>query len=151
MVSFGLESGCPEMLRRMGKRQHPSDVVQAAWAARSVGLSVRCTVSIGNPGESVDSILATAKVVREIRPSQVGAYLVKLYPGTPLYISARKQRFISDDYWFDRSNEIIPYYTEGHSLDFMKVLQSLLRTELEPKAVSVQESPGNNLHLEFSW
>lgn len=64
-VSFGLESGSQRMLDRMDKGcsvEANSEFIREAHAA---GLSVRCTMFQGFPGETADDLAATARFLRE--------------------------------------------------------------------------------------
>lgn len=84
-INFGVDSGDPGMLGRLGRRHGPGEIQAAVCAAKAAGLIVICDLLIGGPGEDRRSVAATIRLMKTIDPHRVGLALgLRLYPGTPL-------------------------------------------------------------------
>ncbi|WP_020558801.1 B12-binding domain-containing radical SAM protein [Thiofilum flexile] len=96
-ISFGLESGSQRVLKRMGKGTTVERNAQFIQDAHAAGLSVRCSMMLGYPGETLEDIEATRDFLAahhaqldRVRPARF-----KAIPGTRferLY-THRPQRF----------------------------------------------------------
>jgi radical SAM superfamily enzyme YgiQ (UPF0313 family) len=87
-VVFGMESGHPETLRRIGKGIRPEQSLRAARFAHEVGLGVYANFMLGFPFEEVDHVRATLRLMERLAPHvQVFSSLGILtpYPGTEIY------------------------------------------------------------------
>lgn len=83
-ISFGLETGSQPLARRMGKGTRVERNAQFIRDAYQAGLSVRCSMMLGYPGETVEDLLATREFLHahqqqldRIRPARF-----KAIPGT---------------------------------------------------------------------
>ena len=103
-VVFGVESGSQAVLRRIGKRITPAQVVSALEAATAAGLMSIVNMMFGFPGETAGELAQTRAFMERIAPlvtsfNQLGV-LIPL-PGTAIYrIHAREYNF--EDWWLDR-------------------------------------------------
>ena len=85
-LSFGVESADKEVLRLMRKEVDVESMRNAFRLCNKLGISTLCGTMIGNPGETKETAMHTAKVIRsipEIRYAPVGIAIP--YPGTELY------------------------------------------------------------------
>jgi radical SAM superfamily enzyme YgiQ (UPF0313 family) len=84
---LGLESGDDETLRRMEKAGDAQFHVTQVQRAQALGIKVFVTILLGLGGRerSVEHASATARVLSDMNPSQVGALSLMLIPGTPIY------------------------------------------------------------------
>lgn len=103
LVVFGLESGDPEMLRRMGKPIPPEAVDAAFSACGRAGLSVQANMMFGFPEETVFQLENSRRFMERVAP-RVGHFtplgIPIPFPGTPLYDRhARQYGFV--DWWLD--------------------------------------------------
>ena len=86
VIDFGLESGSPEILLRMGKTKVPKDYLKKAselfQAAHSNGLIVKINI-LFYLGESWETLLETYDYITQNLPniSAISAYPVLIYPG----------------------------------------------------------------------
>lgn len=85
-IYLGLESGCDEVLRLVGKGTSASKMVQAGQLAREVGifLSVTALLGLGGIRLSGQHARITAQVLREMAPQQIALLTLMPIPGTPL-------------------------------------------------------------------
>ena len=102
-LSFGLESGNPEVLRLMKKELDPESMRYALSLCKKLDISTMCGTMMGNPGDTRQTMLQTAKFIRsipEIRYAPVGVAIP--YPGTELAFYAEKNmhglKLLSKDY-----------------------------------------------------
>ncbi len=85
----GIESGDPEMLRSMRKRSDPAAAQQAIDALTDAGVQVQASFVVGFPGETRETLDATAAFLNGLRRDARGRveYLVwpfYLLPGAPV-------------------------------------------------------------------
>jgi radical SAM superfamily enzyme YgiQ (UPF0313 family) len=84
-ISFGVDSGCDEMLRRLGRHFTAEDLIQTAATCRRHGLVSMYDLLLGGPGETQASVRQTIELMRQANPDCVGLSLgVRVYDGTPL-------------------------------------------------------------------
>ncbi|MEM9257168.1 MAG: radical SAM protein [Pseudomonadota bacterium] len=86
-VSFGLESGSQRMLDLMDKGSNVERNSQFIREAHEAGLSLRCTMFKGFPGERADDMAATADFLEEHAPylDRVRFNEFTLMEDTPIY------------------------------------------------------------------
>ena len=82
LISFGVESGSPEILGRIGKRTTPEMVLEATRAARRYGIHVRYYMMMGNRGETPETLQESVELIRAGRPDTYLFSALSLYPGT---------------------------------------------------------------------
>ena len=95
-IGMGLESGSPRMLGVIGKSRQPERYLEAmlrlAGLARVHGLSWAANVIVGHPGETAESMRATAAFVERLyleAPETCGWLSVdpfRLYPGSGVHV-----------------------------------------------------------------
>ncbi len=83
-ISFGVESGNEEMLRRIKKRIRVSQVIEAARLCTQVGM--RCLVSfiVGLPGENPQTLRDTERLAHTLEEMGIeyGYHFLAPFPGT---------------------------------------------------------------------
>ena len=84
-VQFGVESGSRQILRELGKHITVEQVKAAASATRRVGINLSVYLITGVPGETEDDLLATLRLIEEIKPSDGQVSPLAYYPGTALF------------------------------------------------------------------
>lgn len=87
-ILSGFESGDDRILANMSKRSTVRQNTQAVDIARRNGLEVKALMSIGHPGESFDSVIATRNWLLEIQPDAFDVTIITVYPGTPYHDDA---------------------------------------------------------------
>ena len=100
-VMFGLESGDPETLRKIGKLVTLEENIKAPKLAHKVGLEVYGCLMTGFPWETPDHVENQLKYIREVWDDvslfQVSGSLMP-FPGTAIYRKYAKQ-YGFESYW----------------------------------------------------
>lgn len=96
-VLIGVESGSPEMLRRIKKDITLEQVLFAAGRCRKYGVAGQFPFIVGFPGETDDSVRATLDVVKELRAMspdfEAPIFYFKPYPGSGMVQEAVNEGF----------------------------------------------------------
>jgi radical SAM superfamily enzyme YgiQ (UPF0313 family) len=113
-LSLGLESASQKMLSYMNKHINLKQVSDAFDICKKQNLPALVFLMVGLPGEDGRTINETIEFIKKLNLDFL--YLPSVYtlfPGTKTYELAKKQGFISDDYWL--TEKIAPFYTYEHS------------------------------------
>jgi len=103
-VAFGVESGDPGVLRRIGKQITPEQVLAAFAAARGAGLLTHANIMFGFPGETEEELGQTLRLMERLAPhtTSFGALgLLVPYPGTAIY-RRHAVEYGFTEWWLDR-------------------------------------------------
>ena len=86
-VSFGVESGNPEMLRRIRKGITRNQVLDAVALCREAGMEAQASFILGLPGETPESMQDTISFAESLKKKGVlfGFHLLAPFPGTTVY------------------------------------------------------------------
>jgi len=86
IVYLGLESGDPEVLKRIKKNATVDQLVRAAKRVKESGILLSVTVILGLGGveNSQTHAMETGRVLSEMDPDYVGALSLMIVPGTPI-------------------------------------------------------------------
>jgi radical SAM superfamily enzyme YgiQ (UPF0313 family) len=145
LLYFGVETGDPELLERVGKGVTPEDMITGCRRAHEAGMKLSVTVILGLAGPTLSRrhAAATARLVNEIHPRFLSALTLMLGPheeryaralgpdfsfNTPLDNCAELRALIGDlevDRCIFRSNHASNYLPLGGTL--MKDKERLLR------------------------
>lgn len=113
-IATGIESGSPTILKNINKQLKVEQVIRAFNMIKKTNIKNSCSVVVGFPGETKKTIMETSELIRKIRPDELRVNFATLYPSTPLYHLAKKQKMISDEFWL--SNKYPKIYTGSMSL-----------------------------------
>ncbi|TWI76933.1 radical SAM superfamily enzyme YgiQ (UPF0313 family) [Desulfobotulus alkaliphilus] len=80
-VSFGIESGCPDMLKRVKKGITLDQARDAVAACRETGMRAHASFMVGLPGETEESLMLTQKFQDELG-IESGYHFLCPFPGT---------------------------------------------------------------------
>jgi radical SAM superfamily enzyme YgiQ (UPF0313 family) len=102
-LSFGIESGDPEILKRIKKGITLEQVRNAYKVAAKVGIETRGSAILGHPYETRETAWRTIKFIHSIREcQQIFLNIATPYPGTELYQCAVSgeggMRLLTTDY-----------------------------------------------------
>jgi radical SAM superfamily enzyme YgiQ (UPF0313 family) len=100
-VMFGVESGDEQILLNIRK---PIDKKRTGWAikiAQQVGLEVRATFMLGNPGETVASMRRTIDYALKLDPDLALFNITTPYPGTQMFEWAKRNGVLNTEDWGD--------------------------------------------------
>lgn len=87
-ILTGFESGSPRILRNIQKKASRDDNTRCVEIAKGTGLKVKALMSIGHPGESLETIAETKEWLLENRPEDFDVTIITPYPGSPYYDEA---------------------------------------------------------------
>lgn len=85
-VSFGVESGNPEMLKRIKKGITLTQVLSAAGMCREAGITAQASFILGLPGETQESLADTLEFGKKLEELGVlyGFHYLAPFPGTDI-------------------------------------------------------------------
>jgi radical SAM superfamily enzyme YgiQ (UPF0313 family) len=122
-VSFGIESGDPEIIRRVNKK---IDLNQAAEVFRMLArkkLYTQANFMIGNPGESPATVQKSIDLACRLNPSRITVCIAQAYPHTMLDEEAQKHGLLTREMWYLKTDSV-PYYTVDMPLEQMQALST---------------------------
>ncbi|MFC1631246.1 B12-binding domain-containing radical SAM protein [Candidatus Omnitrophota bacterium] len=105
LISLGMESGSQKMLERMGKGTKLEDNIKACQSVLQAGLKLNTGWIIGFPGETMQTIEETVKLIVKIKPTTANINLLVPYPGTAVYAEAKANQQLVGD-WSVKQNSI---------------------------------------------
>jgi len=101
-VSFGIESGSPDMLKRIKKGITLDQVLAAARCCSEVGITAQASFILGLPGETPQSLQQTLAFGQRLKEMGVqhGFHLLAPFPGTEIREQAERFdiRILTDDW-----------------------------------------------------
>jgi radical SAM superfamily enzyme YgiQ (UPF0313 family) len=120
-VSFGLESGNPEMLERVKKRITLDQARAAVNACKKVGMIAHASFMVGLPGESQQTMQDTLDFAREL-DIEHGYHFLAPFPGTTVreHIEDYDLRILTDNWTrYDANASIVKTsHLEAETMDF---------------------------------
>lgn len=120
-ISYGVESGCPEIRQQLCKDIRDDQIQQAFDRTVAHGILARAYFIYGAPGETWQTIEQTLDLIRRIKPLSAIFYIMDLFPGTALYEAYKKRSGVDDDIWLKRIEDQL-YYETDTALDQETVL-----------------------------
>lgn len=84
-ILTGFESGSPRILQSINKKATREENTRCVEIARRHGLKVKALMSVGHPGESLETIKDTEEWLLEVKPDDFDVTIITCYPGTPYY------------------------------------------------------------------
>lgn len=111
MISYGVESAVPEILRNCKKGTTPQQIQNAFKWSRQAGLETICHVILGLPGETKETIKQTVNFIKKIKPDYAQFYGAIPFPGTEFYDMAIDNKWLATDDWscFEINQAIVSY------------------------------------------
>jgi len=128
-VWLGAESGSEKILRSMNKGVSIKQLRTASSELQKAGIRVCLFFQFGYPDEDFDDILASADLIREIFPDNIGVSVTYPLPGTRLYQSVCN-RMGEQTHWND-SDDLAMLFQGRYETPFYKKLHGVLHDELE--------------------
>jgi radical SAM superfamily enzyme YgiQ (UPF0313 family) len=103
-ISFGLESGDEEILRKMNKDNSLEAARESIRLVKKVGIKTHATYMIGNLGETGQTIRKTIDFAKKLNTDVAAFFINTPLPGTQLYEEALRLGYIRPDVdWNDFS------------------------------------------------
>lgn len=120
-ISYGVESGSPEIRKRLCKDIHHDQIIRAFERTVAHGILARAYFIYGAPGETWETIEQTLKLIGQIKPLSAIFYIMDLFPGTALYEKYKSQSGVDDDMWLQPIEDLL-YFETDPSMDRETVL-----------------------------
>lgn len=114
-IQLGVESGSPTILKQLGKRITPEQVVKAADLIHAAGLQLSIFLITAIPEETDKDRLQTIELTRRIRPDDLQVAPLAYYPGTALYDDAVAQGTLAADLFETNGDEAVLACKDGPS------------------------------------
>ncbi len=84
-ILYGIESLDQEALDKIKKGVKRSDIEKAITMTKKQGIESRCSLMIGLPGETKESVFKTIDLLIKLNPSFIQVHTTMAFPGTELY------------------------------------------------------------------
>ena len=115
-ISFGLESGSDELLKKMDKAAGVDKSREALeWTAKA-GIRSKGLFMLGYPGETEESIATTKAFVKSVPLTIMNLTKFTPYPGSPIYRDIYGTN-IRDDHWQKMNGMNFLWAPEGMTID----------------------------------
>jgi len=117
LLSFGAESGCPRILKKIKKDIMPEDVINSAKMCLKHGIIPQYSFMAGLPGETRKEVMETLRLIDELvelsdQVQILGPQAFRPYPGSELYkecLAAGWQEPKSLDQWEETVKDELNY------------------------------------------
>ena len=104
-ILFGVESGSPQMLKKMKKGITLDKARQAFKLTREVGIKTQAFFLFGMPGETQETIGETIEFAKELNASSTQFAVAIPHPGTALYEECKTNDWLTSENWADYTAE----------------------------------------------
>ncbi len=127
IVWVGAESGSQKVLDAMEKGTLVEQVYEATRRLHAAGVQAGFFLQFGYPGEEMEDIEKTLRMVRECRPDDIGISVSYPLPGTKFYEAVREQLGARQN-WID-SQDLAMLYRGPYPTAFYRKLHTLAHAE----------------------
>jgi len=127
-VWMGAESGSQKILDAMDKGLRVEAIARARENLRQHGIRACFFLQFGYPGETWDDIAATIRMVRQLRPDDVGVSVSYPLPGTRFHQIVSRDLMTKAN-WTD-SADLAMMFRGTYSSDFYRALADALHLEV---------------------
>ncbi len=156
-ISYGAESGSPEVLNRTRKGIRVEQIRNAVKWTKDAGIEVFAWFIFGLPGENKETIQQTIKFAKNLDPDYAYFFIASPLPGTELFDLAVKEGIITEiDYLATRYSTSNPQFVpEGLTSKDLTAAVKLarlsfyLRTDFVLRTIRKMASPRYNWSLLF--
>jgi len=127
-VWMGAESGSQRILDAMDKGTRVREIHSAVENLRGQGIRACLFLQFGYPGETWKEIEATIRMVREVRPDDIGVSVSYPLPGTRFYQQVSEQLGRKSN-WSD-SADLSMMFRGEYSSEFYRALADAMHAEV---------------------
>jgi anaerobic magnesium-protoporphyrin IX monomethyl ester cyclase len=107
-ICFGVESADEQVLKNVKKKISLKQVEKAVALTKKVGIDVRTSFMLGNPGETEVTLRKTIDFAIKLNPTIASFNITTPYPGTELRSWAKEKGYLkTDDYSLLESSKCI--------------------------------------------
>jgi len=142
LLSFGAESGCPRLLKKMKKDIDPADVINSARVALRHDIIPQYSFMMGLPGETRSEMMETLNLIDQLvklspKIQILGPQVFRPYPGSELYqecVAAGWQAPQTLEEWANLSENELNYldiknfpWIKKEDRDFVESIEAYVR------------------------
>ncbi len=103
-ISFGIESGSPEILKKIDKALDLDEAQRVVRLTKKVGITSHASYILGYIGETEETIRKTISFAEKLNTHVAAFFIASPLPGTPLYHEAQQKGYLRPDAkWQDYS------------------------------------------------
>ena len=121
-VSYGIESGSPELLECIDKRVNLEKVRESVALTKKIGIDILLGFMLGLPGETKESMEQSLRFGLELNPDMIIFDITTPFPGTKLFDWADSHGYLKTKKWdeYDLYTMVmnLPTVTEQEVQDF---------------------------------
>ncbi|MBI4491794.1 MAG: B12-binding domain-containing radical SAM protein [Chloroflexi bacterium] len=128
-ISFGAESGSQKVLDAMGKGISVEQTIAAADLMKKLGLETYFFVMVGYPGEELEDIQATLRLLERTLPDEFSSTIAYPLPGTEFYEQVR-DRLLQDRDWKYSAENTLLFQRDRYSTRFYRWVQRWFQKEV---------------------
>jgi radical SAM superfamily enzyme YgiQ (UPF0313 family) len=158
-LTFGVETGSPELQKRIHKNLDVDTVVPVIERVNKAGISSTSFIMLGHPGESEDNINDTYALIRELgkkcKNNVVDVNIVCPYPGTGYWDYATKKYgkfidFYKDSLTYHHESKFFVNMTnmsdERFNYHINRIMKLIKSYRLQFRIHNILTNPGLSLH-----
>ena len=127
-VWLGAESGSQRILDAMDKGTRVEDIAVVREKLGRAGIRACFFIQFGYPGETMDDIMSTVRMVRETLPDDIGVSVSNPLPATRFHEMV-KVELGAKDHW-DQSDDLAMMFQGTYQTEFYRALHKLLHRDL---------------------
>jgi anaerobic magnesium-protoporphyrin IX monomethyl ester cyclase len=151
---IGAESGSQRILDAMEKGTRVEQIAAAARRLHDAAIEVGFFLQFGYPGETLDDIALTLRMVRDCQPDDIGVSVSYPLPGTRFHERVKAQLGDKQN-WVD-SNDLAMMYRATYAPEFYRALHALVHAQFRAQkfgsARSLREAAAAIYHgLRAPW
>lgn len=109
-ISFGIESGDPEMIKRINKKIDLEQAVKVFQMLRRKKIDTQANFMVGNPGETPETVEASIRLACRMNPTSIAPSIGRVYPNTIFDYEAQRHGLIKPEFWY-MDTAPGPFYT----------------------------------------
>jgi radical SAM superfamily enzyme YgiQ (UPF0313 family) len=98
-ILYGVESASPEILRNIGKRTDLERIEKNIQLTKKVGIDVRISLMLGNPGETEQTMRETLQYAIRLDPDVAMFNITTPFPGTDMFHWAEQNGYLITKNW----------------------------------------------------
>ena len=120
LISFGVETGSNEGLKRLKKGTTVERAIQTFEWCRQLGIKTVADYMIGLPHEkSSDDVMGNIDTLIELDPDYMQLAILTLYPNTPIYDEAVERGMVDPQRWKDFALNPVKEFVVDHWEEFL--------------------------------
>ncbi len=127
-VWLGVESGSQKILDAMDKGTKLAQIPMVRKRLGQAGIKTCFFIQFGYPGETLEDIMATVRLVRDTMPDDIGVSVSYPLPGTKFHDMVKAQ-LQSKDHW-QESDDLAMMFQGTYQTPFYRHLHALLHRDL---------------------